>query len=186
MASQYDLSAQEIQEATGWPDYMVSDYLDIHRRLDESTIEYVKLSDVKAANTAGGTFTAGSWQTRTLNTSEGGSYCTLNSNQFTLPRGEYRIFARTPALTVDRHKAKLRNITDSADTIIGTSEFSDNAIGGHGVTHSVINGSFTILDTTTFEIQHMCQVTALTNGFGVASNFSVDEVYTIVEIWKIG
>ena len=62
-------------------------------------VPYIKLSDVKSAGTAGGTFTSGSWQTRTLNTedSDTGGNCSLSSNQFTLDAGTYEINARASA-----------------------------------------------------------------------------------------
>ena len=55
------------------------------------------LKDVKAANTAGGTFTSGAFQTRTLNTVEGdASIVSLAANQFTLQAGTYHIEGVAP------------------------------------------------------------------------------------------
>ncbi len=44
---------------------------------------------------------------------------------------------------------------------------------------------FTIGASQTFEIRHQCVSTKTGNGFGVASGFGVDEVYTQVRIWKV-
>jgi hypothetical protein len=143
---------------------------------------YWKIVDQKVVNNAGGTFTSGSWQTRTLNTTIGSNTITgssLLSNQFTLPSGTYRIFATAPAFGVNRHKGKLRNITDASDTLIGT-----NGNAGHDF--STISGVFTITSSKTFEIQHQCQTSSNTNGFGLESNFGVVEIYTQVELWKLG
>ena len=148
---------------------------------------YWNIVDQKAANTSGGTFTAAAWQTRVLNTTIGNNTIigsSLLNNQFTLPTGTYRISVKAPAFDVNRHKAKLRNITDSADTLIGTSEYSDAT--GNVQASSIINGIFTIISSKVFEIQHYCATTVSTNGFGVESNFGVVEIYTIVELWKIG
>lgn len=149
---------------------------------------YWNIVDQKAANTVGGTFTQGAWQTRTLNTTIGSNTITgssLLNNQFTLPSGTYRIFATAPAYIVNRHKAKLRNITDASDTLIGTSEYAPSS--GTVVTLSLIRGIFTITSSKIFEIQHQCQSTSSnTNGFGVESNLGVVEIYTVVELWKIG
>lgn len=142
------------------------------------------LKDEKAANTAGGTFTSGAWQTRTLNTETGDtSFVSLSTNQFTLQAGTYHIDATTPGYRVDRVVGKLRNITDSTDDIVGTTEGNT---GGSAITSdSKINGTITISSAKTFEIQAQCLTTRATDGFGVASNFAVNEVYTQVKITKV-
>jgi hypothetical protein len=142
------------------------------------------LQDQKAANTAGGTFTSGAWQTRTLNTEVTDTIgSTLSSNQFTLPAGTYDIDAIVPAFTVGLHKAKLYNITDAADTLQGTSASAQAS--SSVFSYSVVRGRFTIAGTKTFEIRHQCQTTRATDGFGIQSNFSVTEIYTDVVIKKI-
>ena len=154
--------------------------------LARAITQYAKLSDTKAANTNGGTFTASAWRTRDLNTedSDADGIVSISSNQFTLQAGTYRIYASAPAYAVDRHKAKLRNTSDSSDTIIGTTEFTGTA-SGSPATRSIVAGEFTISAQKTFEIQHYCTTTCTTNGFGVAANVGVSEVYTVVEIWKV-
>ena len=149
----------------------------------ESALLHVR--DEKANNTAGGTFTSGAWQTRTLNTSLTNeiSGASLSSNQITLPSGTYYIIAQAPAYHVNIHKLKLRNITDSSDTLIGYQMFvwdTDESTNNVGVT-----GRFTIASQKTFEIQHRCSVTASSEGFGRLSNFGEVEVYTDVQIWKV-
>ena len=148
-------------------------------------VKYAKLSDTKATTTNGGTFTSGAWQTRTLNTedSDSGGITSISANQFTLQAGTYRIAASAPAYSVDRHTAKLRNVTDGADAIVGTSELASSVGQGYG--RSFVVGKLTIASAKTFEIQHRCQTTQASTGFGIASNFGVSEVYTVVEIWKV-
>jgi hypothetical protein len=143
------------------------------------------LKDIKPSGTNGGAFTSGSWLTRTLNTNENlESWISLSANQFTLQPGTYEIYVTAPASGVDQHKAKLRNITDSSDVIIGSSEdarFSDNAQSS-----SIIDGKFKITKPIIFEIQHQCITTQVSViGFGQASGFGVNEVYTQVEITKV-
>lgn len=148
--------------------------------------QYILLQDQKTQNTDGGTFNSAAWQTRTLNTevADEGNNCTLASNQFALLAGTYRIRARAPASTVGRHQIRLRNITDSTTPLTGTSEFSSST-AAYAQTESEIFGTFTIGTTKTFEIQHQCQTTAATTGFGVAANFGT-EIYTSVELTKVG
>lgn len=145
----------------------------------------VILEDQKASGTDGGTFTSGAWQTRTLNTEvyDNGGICTLSSNQFTIPAGTYKVIASAPCYNGVFHKIKLRNITDSSDTVIGSSEVS--AAATNVVSRSWIDSVFTIAATKTFEIQHRCGTTASTDGFGRADSFSVIEVYTQVCLEKI-
>lgn len=144
--------------------------------------DVIILRDEKAQNTGGGSFTSGAWQTRTLNTEvvDTGGYCTLSSNQFTLLSGTYEISATVPGYFCSRHQSKLYNVTDSSDTIFGSSEFAADA---ETQTISVISGRFTIASTKTFEIRHRCESTSNIVGFGVQSNFAT-EVYTQVFLRK--
>lgn len=170
----------EVSKTTVWDDVIITP--------DASTvgnaIEVAYVEDVKAANTAGGTFTSGAWQTRTLNTLTGDTtWISIGSNQITLDPGKYQITASAPGTRVNQHKIKLRNITDSTDDIIGTSEKSDTSsnIGNR----SFLQGTINIGSSKIYELQHRCTSTFATNGFGNASNFGVSEVYAIVKIVKI-
>lgn len=143
------------------------------------------LSEEQTANTQGGTFTSGDWRTRTLNTSSGdfSNFGSLSSNQFTLDEGTYIIEAQAPAFQVNQHKLKLRNTSDSSDVLIGTSIY--NATGNVPTAMAKVEGTFSISASKTFEIQHRGNTTRASDGFGVASNFSVVEVYTKVRITKV-
>lgn len=148
-------------------------------------VKYAKLSDTKSANTNGGGLSSGSWVTRTINTedTDPDGIVSISANQFTLQAGTYRTYVTAPAAFVFRHKIKLRNTTDSADTLIGQSAFASATYEGHTI--STLSGQFTIAGAKAFEIQHRVQNTNGTNGGGIESNFGVPEVYTVVEIWKV-
>jgi hypothetical protein len=145
---------------------------------------YALLRDVKAAGTDGGTFTSGAFRTRDLNTEsfDVGGIVSISSNQFTLQAGTYYIVARLPAVAVDHHGSKLRNITDGSDTLTGSTGLSSSS--GNDINDSMIRGRFTIAGAKAFELQHVCQTTKATVGFGSGFNMGVSEVYTEVEIWK--
>jgi hypothetical protein len=149
--------------------------------------DYILLTDEKANNTQGGTFTSGSYQTRDITTiaSDVGGHCSISSNQITLAAGTYICSISAPAYYVEIHKAVLYNISDSAIELIGTAEVADNSSATGVVTRSFIKGQFTIASTKIFEVQHRCNVTKATTGFGVASNFGEVEIYTTVEFWKV-
>lgn len=148
--------------------------------------DFIEVRDEKAANTAGGGFTSGAWQTRDLNTeaSDTGNNASVASNQITLAAGTYECCITAPAAFVNAHKAKLYNVTDAADVLIGSSEWSGT--GATIQTTSRVTGKFTIAATKVFEVRHRCSTTKATDGYGIASNFGVNEVYTIARFWKVG
>jgi hypothetical protein len=154
--------------------------------VDPLYVSYAKLADVQTNGTNGGSFTSGSYATRVLNTEivDPDGIVTLSANQFTLTTGTYRILARAPGYKCGRHKAKLYNVTDAADEIVGEGTFSA-AASGYATTSALVRGQFTILDTKTFELQHRCETTSATFGLGVACSFSDSEIYAVVEIWKL-
>jgi hypothetical protein len=135
--------------------------------------------DVQTSGTAGGTFTLGAWQTRTLNTvvTAGITGASLASNQITLPAGTYDVYARAPAYQVLLHKAVLYNVTDAADQVVGSNARASSGYDGH--TDSIVMGRFTIAGSKVFELRHRCS----SNGsFGQATGFGVSEIYSEVII----
>ncbi|MCW8988290.1 MAG: hypothetical protein OQK75_11555 [Gammaproteobacteria bacterium] len=144
--------------------------------------DYIKLSDVKTNTTVPQTATASTWNTRDLNTedSDTSGHCTISSNQFTLAAGTYTIMASAPAYACNVSQARLRNISDSTTTLLGTSE---HAASGIGVSNrSLIVGQFTIASSKIFEIQHYV---GTSTQMGNPASTGTSEIYTIVELWKV-
>ena len=146
--------------------------------------DYILIRDEKANAAPGGTFTAGSWQTRDLNqeVADTGGHASLATNQITLAAGTYKVRAHAPAYKVNNHKIKLRNITDLTDIVIGTSEYAGS--GDFTQTRSFLEGRFTIGSSKVFELQHRCVSTSSLLGMGFDSTFGVIEVYAVIELWK--
>lgn len=144
------------------------------------------VQDQKSSGTDGGTFTSGSWQTRTLNTSVTNEItsASLSSNQITLPAGEYIISAKASAFRVGYHKLKLRNITDSTDALIGSSEYSGNISNGTA-SNSYVLGKVSIAGTKVFELQHRSSGSFSSTGYGLGIGVSVVEVYAEIFIQKV-
>ena len=94
------------------------------------------------------------------------------------------IEASAPAADVSIHKARLYSVTDASNVIIGTNEVSFSG-GNRAVSRSFVYGLFTLSQSTNLVIQHRSSASIATNGMGVASSFSVVEVYTEVRIWKV-
>ena len=146
---------------------------------------YAIIADVKANATNGGTFTAGAWQTRDLNTeiSDADGITSISSDQFTLAAGTYLIKFSAPAFNTNANQARLYNATTSTAVQVAQAAFV-NGSSGHVQTSSVGSARVTISGSTAFEIQHRCNNTSATYGFGVSSNYSTDVIYTLVEIFK--
>jgi hypothetical protein len=147
--------------------------------------DYINIQDQKTKGTDGGTFTTGAWRTRDLNTeqSDTGGHASVASNQITLASGTYICRIIAPAFSVNEHVAKLYNITDTADVLIGTSAYARQSTG-LGFSHSIISGKFTISGSKVLEVQHISANTISTNGFGTQTNLAA-ETYTVAEFWKV-
>ena len=144
------------------------------------------IEDRKSSGASGGSFTAGAWRTRDLNTLayNRDSVATLASNRFTLPAGTWLIKWRCPALYVEYHQSQLYNYTASAAVEPGSNAFCDNGTESFSQTDSSGQAVVTIAAATAFEIQHQCTRTQAFNGFGAANSFGT-EVYSQTEIWRL-
>lgn len=153
--------------------------------LNTKAVFYVR--DEKAANTQGGGFTSGAWRTRTLNTSATNtiSGASLASNKVTLPSGTYYLEARAPAVAVARHQAIIYNVTDSSNALIGSSAYACPTGSSESMSDSIVKGLVTISASKDFELRHQCSSTKATDGWGVAANFGVVEVYSELIAWKV-
>lgn len=150
--------------------------------------DYILIRDEKAQGTGGGTFTSGAWQTRVLNTevSDTGNHASLASNQITLAAGTYECRIRCPAVRVQRHQARLYNITDAAVVLLGTSQYAGEPgnYESSDISVSEIIGRFTLASSKVLEVQHQCATTHATLGFGIDGNFST-EIFTVAEFHKV-
>ena len=144
------------------------------------------LVDKKAQNTAGGTFTASAWQTRDLNTevADPDNIVSLSSNEFTLGAGTYLIQWDAPAYRVNRHLSRLYDVTNTTTIEFGQSAFTQQT--SDITTNSSGSAVVTITANTAYKIEHQCQTTQSSNGFGVETNRTADcERYTRVTITKV-
>ena len=165
-----------------------------HQEMDENFKSvmgghnFLHIQDQKPQGTSGGTFTAGAWRTRDLNTVLANTItgASLSANQITLPAGKYYAEAGSPAKDVNRHQARLYNISDSIEEITGASCQSYRATGSSTmVSISTVFGVINISEEKIFELQHQGQITKADYGFGFAANITT-EVYSDIRIWRIG
>lgn len=145
------------------------------------------VEDQKAANTDGGSATSGSFATRTLNTAVRNELpgASLSGSQVTLPPGTYLIQYGAPALGVEGHKARLRNVTDGSDVHIGETAKSD-ADALYANTWSRGLAVVTITTSKAFEVQHRVESSRVTSGFGEAANVGETEKYSYMWVWRVG
>jgi hypothetical protein len=141
----------------------------------------------QTSGTASGTFTSGAWQKRGLNTTALNEItgASMASSVVTLPAGVYNVFGWASALGVAAHKTRLRQTSGTpADLLIGSSEAS--ATAATQPMSSFIRGRIPLSGSTTIELQHWCGTTRATNGFGAATGFGVNEVYSEIMFTKVG
>lgn len=96
--------------------------------------------------------------------------------------GTYRIRASAPAALCGRHKAVLYNVTTATTILVGTSEYCSN----ESSSRSEISGVFTANGTDVYEILSYTELEIVTFGLGVPVSSDDLEIYTIVELWKLG
>ena len=153
---------------------------------DVFSTKLLPVQDERAQNTAGGTLTSGAWRTRTLNTVKTNEIpgASLSSNQVTLQAGTYYAEWSAPSYSVDGHQTRLRNITDGADILLGSTEMADGAGATAHMTRSTGVGRFALATGKVIELQHRGETSLATNGFGRPANFGT-EIYSILKIWKL-
>lgn len=148
-------------------------------------VDYIRIVDQKAQNTAGGGFTSGAWQLRTLNTKQQtdplDDVVSLAASVFTLTKpGTYFIKASAPGYNVDGHQIRLNNTTNGV-TYEGTTEYAPTGIQSRsfaGAKITILSGSIN------FQLEHRCITTKATDGFGRQANIT-NEIYSVVEIWRV-
>ncbi len=142
--------------------------------------------DEKAAAVGGGTSTAGSFQTRVLNTIRYDTQSivtSLTSNEFTLEAGTYLIDWRSPLFEAARHTSRLYNVTDATVAETGASAYSENAVDQ---SDSIGFAVVTIASAKAFRIEYYAETAQASNGLGVETNAAGQvNTYTAVKIQKV-
>lgn len=155
------------------------------RRISRDQVCWVK--DVKGKGTNGGTFNAGVPVQRDLTATEGDcDFLTLDSNQITLLyKGKYHIEGEAVAEgPVNLHQAAIYDITNSVNLIDGTSESNNTS---QVINQSTFSGVVNSTGVKIIELQHECQTTVTTVGFGRnvgGSGAGDDNLYSWIKIIK--
>jgi hypothetical protein len=154
--------------------------------------QLLHLRDAQSTNTAGQTYSTGTWNTVRLNlelTDELGS--SLVANQFTLPEGVYFVqgWSRTYSTnTLGMATLRLRSISSSSDLLVGVPTYVGSGTGGVSLAEENVNtitGRFSLGATHTVELQKYIK-TALSTGGNALNLSGYAEIYTDLLIWKVG
>lgn len=138
-----------------------------------------------------GTFSAGAWRTRPLNTlvhnSITGASFDDQDIEIILPAGKYYVEAYSCAFYVDANYARLFNLTNGQQVLIGEYGLS-NPNAGYNNTGSTVRGRFTLNSTSNLQLQHYCQTSRSTTGFGYNSSAldSQPSAFADVRVWRVG
>jgi hypothetical protein len=150
------------------------------------TPQYMKVSDQKTAATSGGTSTALSTVTRTLNTTDANTItgASLSANTVTLPAGKYVFRGRAPGANCAQHRAALYNASDSVVVALGSNASSSST--GNNQSDSWVSGYLNIASAKQFTLRHTIGL-GDSNGLGKSSDMNGNiEIYSELEFWKIG
>jgi len=149
-------------------------------------VKPILLQDRKTAGTAGGGFTNGAWQTRTLNTElyDDDGFVSLSGNVFTLQPGTWLIEASAPAYRVAQHQTRLFDVSNTVfvENSEGTSEIANSSDSTQ--TRSFMRVIQTITQPKDYRLEHRCVTTQATNGLGFALG-QIVEVYAEVLLTKL-
>ena len=151
---------------------------------------YAIICDRKSNGTSGGGITANTVTTRTLNTElyDPDGIVSISSNQFTLGAGNYYIHFTTPAMRVQEFTAYCYDVTNTATAFEGQAAYSYGSDGDISNCHGY--GRVTITSDTAYEIRIITDTTnSAAEGLGrpsstAMSNYTGNEIYTVVEIFK--
>lgn len=186
----YTTPVTVIQDELITVDKINEQWQDNIKHLHEAINSIIILEEQQTQGTDGGTFTSGAWQTRALNTEvlDVNGNCSLSSNQFTLDAGTYEIVFWAVGFSCNAHQCRIQNVTDGTTVQNGsvvTSENQDGATNGLEIaTTSHGADRFTVAASKALELQHRCQTTKNTDGFGNALN-ATTEVYAQVWLRKV-
>ena len=153
---------------------------------EKNRICYAK--EARNQNTSGGTFTSGAWYIRQLNTisttgttsSASCPFATIAGHRVTIDAGKYEIWGAAPANGVTGNMLRLYNNTAGSQVLTGTAGYSDNQTNVQSFVTGVINPTA----STQYQLEHKCNASQATTGYGNASN-QASETYAQIIIREI-
>lgn len=134
------------------------------------------------------TLTAGSWNTRRLNTltnTTGATGITLVSNAIRIAvNGTYLVRAWAPACNFVFHKLRLFDSTNTATAIVGTSEQANGVTNSNAYLEGLLTVTVGGNPFLEYQLQHWIDFDSVGNS-GLAAGANESEVYAVVTIQKL-
>jgi hypothetical protein len=158
------------------------------------TTRYAKFHEALTSgnDSADSPMVASSWNKRTItedvNTITGVS---VASSVITIPAGTYRAYASAPAVGgpitgIANHVIRLRDTTNNINLLTGIKAVSEGTAGTRPFhqTNSIARGQFTVAGTVNIELQHYIENANQVGGLAMSVT-ATDEVYSVLELWRI-
>lgn len=141
-------------------------------------------ADLKTTGVQAGSFSAGSWQTRDLNTtlySSDSDSISLGSNTFTITQpGNYLVTATAPGHKVNNHQLRLYDVTNAS--VVGYGPVSSSK---ENESRAALQLTIHPTDTTEYRLEHYGRSNRNHDGLGQAIGISGEsERYTHVMIQR--
>jgi hypothetical protein len=141
-------------------------------------------TEEKAASTHAGTFTSGAWRTRILTNTynyNSATFTTRTGATLFMQAGTYYCKAWGVAWAVNDHQLRVQQLNNTAKQLLVGAQ--TRASSGGEI--AFVSGVFTIaVNNTQVQLQHRCETTKTTDGFGTAGGWTT-EVYSSLSIWRI-
>lgn len=141
------------------------------------------VKDEKGSATNGGDFVAGAWRKRDLNSElDPDNLVNISNNSIIVnTAGTYFVVASAPATEVYYHVTRL--LKNGVEVAQGDTA---DCVANHVVTRSRVSwvGSLAVNDVLTLE--HKSYQTKLVYGFGYASTITSTNIYSVVELFRLG
>ena len=143
---------------------------------------YAVFWDQKANNTQGGTASSGSWQVRELNQeTDPDGIASVSTNVVTVAAGSYLFKWRCPAYDCNEHQSALYDVTNTT-RYPGTGSYANASETHNDYSEGIVR--LTLSGSTEVRLEHQVNTTSGGNGWGTAVNFSENNIYSILEIYK--
>ena len=142
--------------------------------------------DRRRSRSNGGTFLSRGQRGRTLNTviTNNITGASLASNKITLPAGTYYCEGSAPAYGVGSHRTRLYDFNSSTELVLGIPVGVSSSSGNNTLSH--FSGLFTLSGTGLLEVQHFCQSSRSSIGFGFPqAPDASSEIFADIKIWKV-
>lgn len=174
-------SWDEIEATVSRATHEIMEYVE---QIGEGELDIAIIRDEKSQGTPGGTYTSGSYRQREINTIayDPEDFVDIAGNAFTVPIGEYLIFARAPAYRIGECNLRLWDSTEGEEVANGASNYASNSAAYHVI--CTLLEVVEALVETTYSLSMLGETTQSTNGMGKEGNGAI-EIFTEVLIVRL-